>query len=93
MNLKRFVQKIVKCYCFDERIKFEDFDFDNILKDIRFVLGSIKQINLLEFMMEIYVCHSLALKNILFTVFDKNQNNCYSNTFSEKCSHQLAKKK
>ena len=42
--------------------------------------------------MEIYVWHSLALKIILFTVFDKNQNDCYSNTFSEKCSHQLAKK-
>ena len=55
MNLKRFVQKIVKCYCFDERIKFEHFDFDNILKDIRFVLASIKQINLLEFMMNIYI--------------------------------------
>ena len=55
MNLKRFVQKIVKCYCFDERIKFEDFNFDNILKDIRFVLASIKQTNLLVFMMNIYI--------------------------------------
>ena len=34
MNFKKFVLKIViivkNCYYFDEIIKFEDFDFDNI---------------------------------------------------------------
>ena len=33
MNLKKFISKIVSCYYFDDIIKQEDFDFDNILID------------------------------------------------------------
>ena len=33
MNLKKFELKIVSCYYFDDIIKVEDIDFDNILID------------------------------------------------------------
>ena len=73
MNFKKSISKNCTCYYFNDIIKIEDFDFDNILlaksqtKIFWFItchtklwlvqnhciLGSLKQMDLLEFMMEL----------------------------------------
>ena len=49
-------------YCFDDKIKFKDFDSDNVC-----ILGSLKQMDLLEPNIELGIWYYLEVKNMVLS--------------------------
>ena len=64
-KLKEIVIKNYTCYYFDDATKTKDFDFNNSLVQNHCVIGLIKQMYLLEFMMGLDIQYYLALKNLM----------------------------